>query len=401
MHNRINNNHFYESMLPGDMLFQKTITPMMIVDSTRTMIKANQQFCKLFGYEQDEVIGKRTVMLAPSEEYFHQYAKMFEQTRDGYLESSELMFKKSDYSLFWSKLTGIPLDVGGEKFVLWSFDDITQEVYARENLKRNNKELEVIFNRTNVGLMYVIDNVIQKANYAFLSMTDHNESIIGESVRLVIDDFDSCKNENKKKILRLNSGDDTTLIEREITIIDRNCYLVLLSDITSYFKEKETLTLLADIDGLTNVYNRRAFTELTQKRFTQLQYKEVSFAMLDADHFKLINDTWGHDVGDAVLQDLIALIKGYLREGEIIGRVGGDEFVILLPLDKEKSIKVCQRIIKAVARHRFTEKELKVTISMGLIDNHIRDSLDFESMYKAADRKLYEAKRSGRNRLVY
>jgi len=121
--------------------------------------------------------------------------------------------------------------------------------------------------------------------------------------------------------------------------------------------------------------------------------------MLDIDHFKPINDTHGHDVGDEALKDLCKLLQSSLRRDEVLGRLGGEEFGILLPLDLARAVQAGNRILQAVRDHFFTRKKLKITLSIGVVDNTFSNI--FDSMYKEADRLLYIAKQSGRNRLVH
>ena len=92
----------YDSMLTGDILFERSITPMVIVDSQRIMVEANIRFCDLFGYSRDEILGRSTAMLTPSLEHFENYKKCFEHTRDGSLQSRDLLYKKKDGTLFGS-----------------------------------------------------------------------------------------------------------------------------------------------------------------------------------------------------------------------------------------------------------------------------------------------------------
>ncbi|WED23738.1 diguanylate cyclase [Vibrio sp. JC009] len=392
----------HDSILTGELLFQKSITPMMIVDSGRVIIKANQQFCELFGYTLEEVTGRKTSVLTPSDAHFQQYSEAFEKTLEGSVESSELLYKKSDGTLFWVKLTGIPLETELGSFVLWSFDDITAEVDAREKLKRSHKELEAIFERTNVGLMYVVDGVIQKVNSTMLSILGEEKNIQNLDIESVLGCFGTCKQESSKKIKRFQKKNgDSILTEREIVKIDEGCYLIVFSDITVHIQEKENLTKLAETDGLTKIYNRRAFTDIARQVIKENKTESVSFVMLDIDYFKQVNDTWGHDIGDDVLVELTMLTQKLLRRGEIIGRVGGEEFAILLFLDKKEAAIVCERIRQAVEENEFTKEKLKITVSMGMVNSTDLSTSDFDAVYKAADLKLYEAKRIGRNRLVY
>ena len=391
----------YEAVLTGDMLFAHSITPMMVVDSNRSIAKVNQRFCSLFGYAEDELIGQRTVLLTPSVEHFEQYRLAFEQTREGLLESKELLYRKKDGSLFWVKLTGIPLPTRLEQFILWSFDDVTIEVTAREGMKNRYRELDIIFERVNAGLIYVVDGIVERANRAFLAIVhDQSEHIVGHHIAVFIDDFDDRKASEAKQIKQFHTENgDTVITEMEIVPVADDCYIVVLSDITVHVHEKEALTQLAQTDSLTGVYNRRAFTLHAQQMIADSQHDAVSLLMLDIDHFKPINDTHGHDVGDEALKDLCKLLQSSLRRDEVLGRLGGEEFGILLPLDLARAVQAGNRILQAVRDHFFTRKKLKITLSIGVVDNTFSNI--FDSMYKEADRLLYIAKQSGRNRLVH
>lgn len=393
--------HAYEAILTGDMLFAHSITPMVVVDSKRFIVKVNQRFCSLFGYTEAELIGQRTSLLTPSVEHFEQYRLAFEQTREGLLESKELLYRKKDGSLFWVKLTGIPLPTRLEQFILWSFDDITIEVTTRERMKNRYRELDIIFERVNAGLIYVVNSIIVRANRAFLAIVhDQNEHILGRHIAVFIDDFDDRKGSEAKQVKQFHTvSGDTVITEMEIVPVADDCYIVVLSDITVHVHEKEALTQLALTDSLTGVCNRRAFTLHAQQMITDRRNDSVSLLMLDIDHFKSINDTYGHDVGDEALKDLCKLLQSSLRRDEVLGRLGGEEFGILLPLDLARAVQAGNRILQAVRKHLFTRRELKITLSIGIADNAF--SGDFDSMYKETDRLLYIAKQSGRNQLAY
>lgn len=391
----------YEAVLTGDMLFAQSITPMMIVDSNRTIAKVNRRFCSLFGYAEDELLGRQTVLLTPSAEHFEQYRWAYEQTREGSLESQELRYRKKDGSLFWVKLTGIPLPTRLEQFILWSFDDVTVEVSAREALKNRYRELDIIFERVNAGLIYVVDGIIERANRAFLAIVhDQREHIVGRHISVFLEDFDDCKASEGKQIKQFHAQNgDTVITEMEIVLVADGRYIVDLSDITQHIHEKEALTQLAQTDSLTGVYNRRAFTLHAQQMITDRQHEAVSLLMLDIDHFKSINDTHGHDVGDEALKELCEVLQSSLRRDEVLGRLGGEEFGILLPVDQARAAQTGDRILQAVRQRLFTRKKLRITLSIGVVDNTFSNI--FDSMYKEADRLLYIAKQSGRNRLVH
>jgi len=145
-------------------------------------------------------------------------------------------------------------------------------------------------------------------------------------------------------------------------------------------------------DALTGALNRRAW-------FGQVETQaHAALAIFDIDHFKRINDTFGHPVGDTVLAEVSRLISDALGEDGVVGRVGGEEFGVCFPGARTDAEAACLRAIAAVREARFAvaEGELRVTVSAGLADA----SVHLDGAYAAADRALYEAKRAGRDRLV-
>jgi diguanylate cyclase (GGDEF)-like protein len=136
--------------------------------------------------------------------------------------------------------------------------------------------------------------------------------------------------------------------------------------------------------------------ESSFKRFN-INYSIVFF---DIDHFKNINDTYGHDAGDVILKSLGLLFKRYARDIDMIGRFGGEEFVAILPnTNKEGAFKFAEKIRQIVKKTKFMYKNtrINVTISAGVANRNETNSSD--ETLKLADERLYEAKRNGRNRV--
>ncbi len=151
-------------------------------------------------------------------------------------------------------------------------------------------------------------------------------------------------------------------------------------------------------DTLTGALNRGAVFELAR---TYLSNASMSLIMLDIDHFKRINDTFGHPTGDAVIQELIQRLRIAVNEQGDIGRVGGEEFTILLPkMPLEESGRLAEHIRQALARKPFDciQVEQSVTASFGI--SWSPPGTDFEQAYSRADAALYQAKQQGRNRVV-
>ena len=122
--------------------------------------------------------------------------------------------------------------------------------------------------------------------------------------------------------------------------------------------------------------------------------------MIDIDHFKEINDTYGHLAGDAVLRDLALLIKGRLRPDDVLGRYGGEEFAAVLPeTGADGAGRISEELRRMVEEHSFTQdrEEISVTVSIGVAQ--LRKGWQGEQLFRAADEMLYAAKREGRNRV--
>ena len=173
-------------------------------------------------------------------------------------------------------------------------------------------------------------------------------------------------------------------------------------------KEQEIRALLerqASIDALTGIRNRRSFYELGEGELKRaFRYNEpLTALMVDADYFKKINDTYGHAVGDLVLKDLAKTMTETLREVDLLGRVGGEEFaVLLLQMTLPEALDVAERLRLEIAERKVSLPEgdsISFTVSIGLAMLSDQDK-QLGDLFKKADFALYEAKRLGRNRVV-
>ncbi len=164
----------------------------------------------------------------------------------------------------------------------------------------------------------------------------------------------------------------------------------------------ETLEHAALTDPLTGMQNRRYFDDALKEYLEEFKRieKPIGLMVLDLDHFKMVNDTHGHDVGDEVLRRIAACLQEFTRYHDIVARLGGEEFAVVAPnMSVDQLIKFAERIRKAVSGLVIEAGNisLKVTISVGLAVWDTRESP--EEFYKRADKLLYQAKRQGRNRV--
>jgi diguanylate cyclase (GGDEF)-like protein len=161
---------------------------------------------------------------------------------------------------------------------------------------------------------------------------------------------------------------------------------------------------MAITDELTGLYNRRGLFELGQREVDRaLRYnRPLTAIMADLDLFKKVNDTYGHQPDDDVLRGLAQICRGAVRDIDIVGRYGGEEFLVLLPeSDLRNSIQIAERIRLRVAEASFPTQvgNLSITISLGVCE--LADNIqDLKSLIARADQALYNAKNAGRNRVV-
>ncbi|GAB4252259.1 MAG: hypothetical protein Kow00129_13130 [Thermoleophilia bacterium] len=159
-------------------------------------------------------------------------------------------------------------------------------------------------------------------------------------------------------------------------------------------------------DPLTNLYNRRFFQKRAEEEIARsLRHQQpVSLLMIDVDHFKRINDQYGHQTGDRVLQTVAKFLQDSVRQSDVCGRYGGEEFVLLLPgTPGRNAVYLADRLRRGVEEIMFTglgvDQSVKVTVSGG-VATCPRDATSYEELLARADEALYEAKHSGRNQIV-
>ncbi|MEO8671463.1 MAG: GGDEF domain-containing protein [Tahibacter sp.] len=175
-------------------------------------------------------------------------------------------------------------------------------------------------------------------------------------------------------------------------------FVLMCSDRT-----RAELERLAATDSLTGVLNRRMLEQLVVAQLADAQrhLRPLAALLLDADHFKRINDEHGHDVGDSALRELVNAVRAQLRPGDLIGRLGGEEFlVVLTATSSEESLRVAERLRASVVALDLRDKGIQVPLSISVGVAMLPDrSCDFTDLVRRADAAMYQAKNKGRNRV--
>ncbi|VVP29564.1 hypothetical protein PS850_04323 [Pseudomonas fluorescens] len=178
----------------------------------------------------------------------------------------------------------------------------------------------------------------------------------------------------------------------------------IAEDITDKKHIETELQRLATTDGLTQSSNRRHFFDCAHREFEQARKQDepLSFLLLDIDDFKVINDTYGHQVGDSVLQRIAESGRASLRRGDVFGRIGGEEFAAVLPgCAPDMAMQVAERLQREIQRLGFChdDQTFGITISQGLTSLTAEDA-NIDALFARADAAMYEAKRQGKNRII-
>ena len=180
-------------------------------------------------------------------------------------------------------------------------------------------------------------------------------------------------------------------------------FVAIERDVTEQKEQEEKLEQLSRTDPLTGLLNRRSFEEISAKEYSRFaRYGETySLLMLDVDHFKSINDTYGHNIGDLVLKMLADDCVAHLRSNDVVARWGGEEFCLILPhTGRDVAVGIAEKLRKAIARSALKVRgsEVSVTVSMGISEVQTADE-NHATVLERADNALYDAKAAGRNRI--
>lgn len=196
----------------------------------------------------------------------------------------------------------------------------------------------------------------------------------------------------------------TIIMWRTFTTITRQQRELAEVNITLQDRQTE-LEHLTSRDGLTGLFNRHTFVQLTEQELARARRHSGATALmlLDLDHFKRINDTHGHPAGDAVLRHVAALLADTVRSTDLVGRLGGEEFIVLLPdTSGDAARNLAEKLRSGIAAHPTVWRDLTIpsTVSIGLSSTTPEHPSGFEGLYSDADTALYEAKKNGRNQVV-
>lgn len=313
-------------------------------------------------------------------------------------------------------------ETGGLKRLLGAVQDITERVNAQQALADSESRLRAIMNNSpSIITLRDRGGVLLMANQRFELLSGQPpRDALGRNARellpprtaeaLLRHDDELLANLaplNLEETLVHADGEEHTYLTAKFPILEEGGETVgvcsISTDITQRKKLEERLRVLAATDALTGADNRLAFIgQATAELRRHRRYgAPLTIMYMDIDEFKKVNDTHGHQAGDEVLKKLVQVCLEHLREVDVFGRVGGEEFAVLLPETKIETGKLAaERLARAIEKMRVTHEgsQIAVTVSIGLAQVQDGDK-NLDQLLARADAALYQAKREGRNRV--
>ena len=410
----------------------------------RSIQRCNRYLEEMVGAGPGELVGQSSeILFADRDDWQRAGALAYVTTAPGGTHDAEWRFKRRDGTAFRCRTRGRRIDAGDEaQEWTWSFEDVTAERDADQRVQRALAEQELILDNATVGISFVRDRTYQRCNPRFEQMFGYGPGeLIGQGTRAIYGSADEYERD-ADWYEEMRAGRSVTA-EREYRRKDGSrfwCKLVgkaidpanpragsiwIYDDVTAEHDARESLEAsrdaleravaerttelqeakahaqhLADHDALTGLPNRRLLEDRLRQALalSQRNRKQTAVMFIDLDRFKPINDSLGHAVGDVLLKEVSHRLVNQLREGDTICRIGGDEFVVVLPEVRRASdaAQVAQKVIEQVSLPVLVdERELAVTCSVG-IAVFPDDGRDAETLIRNADAAMYHAKELGR-----
>jgi diguanylate cyclase (GGDEF)-like protein/PAS domain S-box-containing protein len=401
-----------------------------IYDPEGKYLYVNQAYAAANGYDSPkELIGKTCQIAYDEKEYERIERTITPLLRKNKRWRGELLARRKNGSSYFQEASIAMLEDGGRVCIV---RDVTWRKRSEERLHRSERFLNTIFNSIRDPFC-IFDNHfrIVRVNEAYAHMKNKTAGeLIGRKCHEVLAERDSmCEGCVVGKTLdsadpcakdKLVTRKDGTEIWMEIytyPIVDDDGEVSHVIEYTRDITERkrtedekrrliDKLEHLSKTDGLTGMINRRALTDSLAYEIDRAKryHSELAIVLCDVDNFKEINDTYGHDAGDRALQTLSATLKTILRNIDIAGRYGGDEFMLILPETTISGAEsLAEKLLSAVrgtALRLPDDKHVRLSMSIGIagLDTD-RQSENIDSFVKRADDAMYVAKQGGKNRV--
>ncbi|MEE4639421.1 MAG: diguanylate cyclase [Wenzhouxiangella sp.] len=407
------------------LLVENQVDLVVKVDPEGRFEFVSRSYCEAFGKLPEELIGRKFIPLV-HEDDVETTLKAFRASLSppfvSYFEQRAWTVKGWRW-LGWSD-TAVLDDQGRPTAVIGVGRDVTDRVNAEEALKRSRQQLEMALDAARIGC-YTVDR-----NAGEILGDDRCVHLLGHDPRLMTLDWETWKQllhpEDQARVrvlteqhilaegesmemeyrIRHQDGEWRWWLDRvagQGAGSDDAIMMGLVQDITERKVAEQRLEFLVQHDELTGLLNRRGISDVARHQFAQAWRSGLPccFAIADLDHFKRVNDSFGHDVGDHVLEHVAQCLRDSVRAGDWVGRWGGEEFLLVLPQTPlEEGREALERVRQAVEASTLDAagRSLPMTISIGVAVAEAKDA-EPDAVIARADARLYRAKREGRNQV--
>jgi diguanylate cyclase (GGDEF)-like protein/PAS domain S-box-containing protein len=383
---------------------------------------SNKRFQENTGFSAKDIIGLDSLSIVHPEDRKHVRSSALAMLRKELTFPYEYRIITKNGDILWYMGTVTPIGYKCKRAVLGSQMDISRQKQAEESLKQSEERSRLII-ETIADAYYEVDlkGNLLFFNEAYMKLYGYkHEELLGHNYKQYVDKKNASivfrafnqvfKTGNPIKKLEweiINKKGEHRQVELSVSLI-RDAqgrpkgFQGIVADITERHRAEEAIRKQAFSDPLTGLSNRILFYDrlnMAIKKAKRAQ-KMVAVILLDLDHFKEINDRWGHAAGDSLLKEVAGRLTGLLRESDTAARHGGDEFSVVLPsLNRsDDALQVANRIISVFNKpFHFEHREYTVTSSLGIA--LFPDSGgDLDTLISKADKAMYQAKTLGRNR---
>ena len=402
-------------------LLEQSTAAIMLVDARRRVVFANTRMHEIFAFAGENLAGLDLARLHVSADHYQKLGAYYETLRVQHEVRFEYPLKDASGQVRWFDMQGVlrdPEDVGSD--VVWTLIDVTERHEVDVVLAIERLRLTTLLERFPGGvLMEDANGVVAIANQtlcdlfgldvrsAELQGLSHGalSEMLGTVGGSWLQTDDVSDDGEKRRTLEVDGANGRALEIDRVPIVrgDEPLGRVwLVRDVTRRKEREALLSSLAATDGLTGLPNRRSFMATLESALTDVSLEGGQrgvLLMLDLDHFKQVNDRYGHAVGDAVLQHAAQIIRHGLRENDFAGRIGGEEFTVLLQaVDEGDGLVLANRLRERLATvPAVTDAgRINLTVSIGLA---VLDGSSSKRVLRHADEALYAAKAAGRNRV--
>lgn len=405
-----------EELMKFSHVIQQSADLVMITDRNGVIEYVNDAYPITTGYDKETFIGATPAILKSTVHSREDYTALWRTILSGHVYQGVIQNKRMDATLYYEEktITPIRLEKGKITHFISTGKDITEKISIQKALEESEYLFKILAESSLVGIFMYQENYVY-VNHAFEEMTGYTEEELlnmetaalihpedRDAIRVKIEQrlagtLQEAKSYNELRIIR-KDGSSRWVYATIASVIYRDNIAGLGSiiDISERKELEHHLNRLATTDKLTSLMNRTRFDEIVKREIACVERYQtpLSLILFDIDHFKKINDRYGHDVGDGVLIQLAKIGMGFLRETDIFVRWGGEEFLILCPhTSEDQAYLLAERFRKKVQESAFASGE--VTISAGVSEYVLGELI--EQTIKRADVAMYDVKKSGRN----